>query len=68
VRRSNSESLISIERLTVIVLGVYLAAVGLHMVLRGHPLYRNYLHTPVPAPVAVVLGLVLIIAGFVLRL
>ena len=49
-------------------LGVYLAAVGLNMALRGHVVYRNYLHTPVLAPIAVVIGVTLIIAAFVLRL
>lgn len=49
-------------------LGIYLAAVGLHMSLRGHVTYRNYLNTPVLAPVAVAIGVILVIASFVLRL
>jgi hypothetical protein len=48
-------------------LGVYLSAVGIHMLTAGHMLYRNYLRSPVLAPIAVIIGLVLIGAGLTLR-
>jgi hypothetical protein len=48
-------------------LGVYLAAIGVHTIAAGHLVYRNYLQTPVMAPVAVVLGAVLICAGVAMR-
>lgn len=50
-----------------VVLGVYLSAVGLHAIAAGHVLYRNYLRDPVFAPIAIVIGIVLIAAGFAIR-
>jgi hypothetical protein len=50
-----------------VVLGVYLSAVGLHTIAGGHILYRNYLRDPVLAPIAVVIGIVLIAAGVAIR-
>ncbi len=69
MRRSNSEprSISPLERITVVVLGVYLSAVGLHSIVAGHILYRNYLRDPVLAPIAVVIGIVLIAAGMAIR-
>ena len=69
MRRSNSErrSVSALERCTVVVLGVYLSAVGLHAIAAGHVLYRNYLRDPVFAPIAIVIGIVLIAAGFAIR-
>ena len=49
------------------VLGVYLAAVGLNAIVAGHILYRNYLRDPVLAPIAIVIGIVLIAAGVAIR-
>ena len=68
-RRSNSEdrSIPPLERITIVVLGVYLSAVGLHTIAGGHVLYRNYLRDPVFAPIAVVIGIVLIAAGIAIR-
>jgi hypothetical protein len=68
-RRSNSErrSISPLERITVVVLGVYLSAVGLHTIAAGHILYRNYLRDPVLAPIALVIGIVLIGAGVAIR-
>ena len=43
--------------------GVYLAVVGFHALATHQLFYRNYLHHPVVAPVTVVIGIVLIIAG-----
>ena len=48
-------------------LGVYLSSVGIHMMTVGHLWYRNYLRSPVLAPIAIVIGIVLILAGFALR-
>ena len=48
-------------------LGVYLSAVGVHMMTVGHLLYQNYLRSPVFAPIAIVIGIVLILAGVTLR-
>jgi hypothetical protein len=48
-------------------LGIYLSAVGIHMLIAGHILYRNYLRSPVFAPIAIVIGLVLIGAGVTMR-
>jgi hypothetical protein len=68
-RRSSSEasSLSALERLTVVVLGIYLAAVGVHAIAAGHLAYINYLRGPVLAPIAVIIGVVLIGAGVALR-
>jgi hypothetical protein len=68
VRKSSSEHWLSLERLTIMMLGIYLGGVGLHMALRGHLTYRNYLNAPVLAPVALAIGGILVIAAFVLRL
>ena len=67
-RRSSSEPhLGSLERVTIVLLGVYLAAVGVHTIAAGHLLYRNYLRAPVLAPIALVIGAVLILAGIAMR-
>ena len=66
-RRSNSERLWSLERVTIIMLGLYLAAVGLNVLVTRHVFYRNYLHGPALAPLAVVIGIILIIAGMTMR-
>ncbi|HEV8661411.1 MAG TPA: hypothetical protein VGS96_22640 [Thermoanaerobaculia bacterium] len=68
-RKSSSEHspISALERFTVVMLGVYLSAVGIHMLTAGHMLYRNYLRSPVLAPIAVIIGLVLIGAGLTLR-
>jgi len=68
-RRSSSEHspIGALERLTVVMLGVYLSAVGVHMMTVGHLLYQNYLRSPVFAPIAIVIGIVLILAGVTLR-
>lgn len=67
-RKSSSEHPIgSLERITIVMLGIYLAAIGVHTIVAGHLLYRNYLRTPVLAPVAVAIGAILIVAGFAMR-
>ena len=62
-RRSSSEAF-TLERCAIVALGVYLSAVGLHMAATGHLIYRNYLLAPVAAPVAIVIGVVIVAAGF----
>jgi hypothetical protein len=66
-RRSNSERLWSLERVTIVMLGVYLAAVGLNVLAARHIFYRNYLHGPAFEPIAVVIGIILVIAGMTMR-
>ena len=63
-RKSSSETL---ERFTIVLLGIYLAAIGAHALAAGHLLYRNYLRSPVAAPVAVIIGAILICAGLLMR-
>jgi hypothetical protein len=48
-------------------LGLYLAAVGFHALAAGNLLYRNYLHSPMLAPVSLIVGIVLIAAGLWMR-
>ena len=56
-----------LERCAVIVLGVYLAGAGLNVLTRGDVMYANYLHWPVAAPIALTIGIVLVVAGLRLR-
>lgn len=56
-----------IERLTIVMLGVYLTAVGVHVLATRHAVYSNYLHSPVLAPVAVIIGAILVMAGLMMR-
>ncbi|HSP17418.1 MAG TPA: hypothetical protein VLV78_21925 [Thermoanaerobaculia bacterium] len=48
-------------------LGLYLTAVGIHSIAAGHMVYRNYLRGPVLAPVAIAIGVVLLVAGLSMR-
>ena len=64
---SNHESTPLLERCAVVVLGLYLIAVGLHAISASQLLYRNYLHSPVLAPVTIVIGVALIVAGVGMR-
>lgn len=68
-QKSNAghERLTALERCAVIVLGLYLAGVGLQAIVAGESTYANYLRMPVAAPVAFVIGIVLIVAGLALR-
>lgn len=50
-----------------VVLGLYLLAVGLNAMSLGRWTYLNYMRSPVAAPVAIVIGVVLIVGGVVLR-
>ena len=68
--KSNSElpaRIRILERCAVVVLGLYLSGVGLRALGAGRWLYANYLRWPVAAPVAIVIGVVLIAAGLELR-
>lgn len=49
------------------VLGLYLTGVGIRAMAEGHWMYANYLRSEVAAPVAIVIGVVLIVAGLTLR-
>lgn len=57
----------TLERWAVIVAGIYLAGVGINVLTRGHVIYSNYLRSPVAAPIALVIGIILIAVGFRLR-
>jgi membrane protein implicated in regulation of membrane protease activity len=46
-----------LERLAGLVLGLYLLGIGLHALVAGRWLYRDYLGLGMPAPLAVVAGL-----------
>jgi hypothetical protein len=50
-----------------VLLGLYLTAVGIHSIAAGHIVYRNYLRGPVLAPVAIAIGIILMVAGLVMR-
>ena len=56
--------LVILERCAVVVLGLYLAGSGLQALLRGAATYSNWLRWPVAAPLAIVLGVILVVAGF----
>lgn len=67
-RKSSSESRPELlERLTIVMLGLYLAAVGIHAIAAGHVQYLNYMRGTVLAPVAVAIGAILICAGVAMR-
>jgi hypothetical protein len=68
--KSNSDRpahLVALERGAIVVLGLYLAGVGLNAITSGDSMYSNYLRWPVVAPIAVVIGVILIIGGLVLH-
>ena len=66
--KSNSEQpSFFLERLTIVLLGLYLGGVGVNMIATGHLLYRNYLRSPVLAPIAVAIGTVLVCSGIAMR-
>ena len=50
-----------------VVLGVYLAGVGVHTAMTGHLMYRDYLHAPASAVAAIAVGAVLMAAGLFMR-
>jgi hypothetical protein len=49
------------------VLGLYLAGVGMRALAAGQWVYANYLRSAVAAPVAILIGVVLIVAGLTFR-
>ena len=59
--------MIALVRCTVIALGLYVAGSGFKAIGTGNLMYLNYLRAPVAAPVAIIIGVVLIVAGLVLR-
>lgn len=61
------ERLIALERCAIVVLGLYLTGVGMRALSAGQWMYANYLRSEVAAPVAIVIGVVLIVAGLTLR-
>lgn len=59
--------LATLERCAVVVTGIYLAGVGINVMTRGDVMYSNHLRSPVAAPIALILGVVLMFIGFRLR-
>ena len=59
--------LATLERCAVVVAGIYLAGVGINVMTRGDVMYSNYLRWPVAAPIALIIGVVLMLIGFRLR-
>ena len=56
--------LAALERCAVMVLGVYLAGVGINVLTQGDVMYSNYLRWPVAAPIALMIGVLLVVMGF----
>jgi hypothetical protein len=54
----------ALERCAVLLLGIYLAGVGINVLTRGDTMYANWFHRPVAAPIALTIGIILIVAGF----
>ena len=54
----------ALERCAITVLGVYLAGAGINALTRGQVMYRNWFRWPVAAPIAVIIGIILIVVGF----
>ena len=52
-----------LERLALLILGVYLAGGGITTLTTGRTTYTNYLHLPVAAASAVLVGAMLIVLG-----
>ena len=53
-----------LEQCAVVVLGLYLAGVGINVLTRGGVMYTNWFRWPVAAPIAVIVGVILIVVGF----
>lgn len=60
----HDDRLSALERSAVVVLGIYLAGVGVDVLTQGDVLYTNYLRWPVAAPLALIIGVVLVFRGF----
>lgn len=60
---SRGPRLATLERCAVVVAGIYLAAVGVNVMTRGGVMYSNYFRWLVAAPVALVIGVILIVVG-----
>ena len=54
----------ALERCAVLVLGIYLASVGLNVLTQGAVMYPNGFRWPVAAPIALTIGVILIVVGF----
>jgi hypothetical protein len=52
-----------LERLAIVILGVYLAGSGIATLATGRATHPNYLHAPTSAAMAVAIGSVLIVLG-----
>ena len=52
-----------LERVALLVLGIYLAGGGIATLTTGRTTYTNYLHLPVAAASAVIVGAMLIVLG-----
>ena len=61
---SRDPQLATLERCAVVVAGIYFAGVGINVMTRGYVMYSNYLRWPAAAPVALVIGIILMVIGF----
>jgi hypothetical protein len=52
-----------LERLALVVLGIYLTGGGITTLSSGRRTYANYLHTPTSAALALALGILLLAIG-----
>lgn len=53
-----------VERCDLVVTGIYLAGVGINVMTHRDVMYPIYLRWPVPPPLALAIGVILIVAGF----
>ena len=60
---NRQERMAMLERTALVVLGLYLAGSGIRALIRGVATYSNWLRWSVPAPVAMALGVFLIVVG-----
>ena len=61
---SRDRRLATLERCAVVAGGMYLAGVAVNVMTRGEAMYANYLRWPVAAPIALTIGIILMVAGF----
>ena len=61
---NRDDRLVALERCAVVVLGVYLAGVGINALTQADVMYANYLRWPVAAPIALIIGITLVVVGF----
>ena len=63
-RTTGDARLAALERCAVLVLGVYLAGVGINILTHGEVMYSNAFRWRIDAPSAVIIGIILIVVSF----